>query len=30
MRCDAPIHPEMRRHFVEHVAYALRGTIGDG
>jgi hypothetical protein len=27
----APLHPELRRVFVEHVAYALRGkTIGDG
>jgi hypothetical protein len=25
------LHPELRRVFVEHVAYALRGkTIGDG
>ena len=31
MRCAAPLHPRMRRLFVEHVAYALRGkTIGDG
>jgi hypothetical protein len=30
-RCAAPLHPEMRHVFVEHVAYALRGkTIGDG
>jgi hypothetical protein len=31
VRCAAPLHPELRRVFVEHVAYALRGkTIGDG
>jgi hypothetical protein len=31
MRCAARLHPEMRRLFVEHVVYALRGrTIGDG
>jgi hypothetical protein len=31
MRCAAPLHPRVRRVFVEHVAYALRGkTIGDG
>jgi hypothetical protein len=31
MRCAAPLHPAMRRVFVEHVAYALRGKIiGDG
>ena len=31
MRCAAPLHPQMRRVFVEHVAYALRGKIvGDG
>ena len=31
MRCAAPLHPQMRRVFVEHVAYALRGkTVGDG
>jgi hypothetical protein len=31
VRCAAPLHPELRRLFVEHVAYALRGkTIGDG
>jgi hypothetical protein len=31
-RCAAPLHPELRRLFVEHVvAYALRGkAIGDG
>jgi hypothetical protein len=29
--CAAPLHPELRRLFVEHVAYALRGkAIGDG
>ena len=31
VRCAAPLHPELRRLFVEHVAYVLRGkTIGDG
>jgi hypothetical protein len=31
VRCAAPLHPELRRVFVEHVAHALRGkTIGDG
>jgi hypothetical protein len=31
MRCAAPLDPQMRHVFVEHVAYALRGkTIGDG
>jgi len=31
VRCAAPLHPELRRVFVEHVAYALRGkTISDG
>ena len=31
MRCAAPLHPAMRRLFVEHVAYALRDKIvGDG
>ncbi len=31
MRCAAPLHPAMRRVFVEHVAHALRGKIiGDG
>jgi hypothetical protein len=31
VRCAAPSHPELRRVFVEHVAYALRGkVIGDG
>jgi hypothetical protein len=31
VRCAAPLHPELRHVFVEHVAYALRGkTIGDG
>ncbi len=31
MRCAAPLHPRMRRLFVEHVAHVLRGkTIGDG
>jgi hypothetical protein len=31
MRCAAPLHPEMRGLFVEHVAFALRGKIiGDG
>jgi hypothetical protein len=31
MRCAAPLHPRMRRLFVEHVAYRLRGkTLGDG
>jgi hypothetical protein len=31
VRCAAPLHPGLRRLFVEHVAYALRGkTIGDG
>jgi hypothetical protein len=31
MRCAAPLHPRVRRVFVEHVAYALRGKIiGDG
>jgi hypothetical protein len=31
MRCAAPLHPRLRRLFVEHVAYALRGkAIGDG
>jgi hypothetical protein len=31
MRCAAPLHPRVRRLFVEHVALALRGKIiGDG
>jgi hypothetical protein len=31
MRHAAVLHPQLRRVFVEHVAYALRGkTIGDG
>src|SRR5262245_38449825 len=31
IRCAAPLHPRMRRAFVERVAYALRGkTMGDG
>jgi hypothetical protein len=31
VRCAAPLHLELRRVFVEHVAYALHGkTIGDG
>jgi hypothetical protein len=31
MRCAAPLHPRIRRVFVELVAYALRGkVIGDG
>jgi hypothetical protein len=31
VRCAAPLNPELRCLFVEHVAYALRGkTIGDG
>jgi hypothetical protein len=31
MRCAAPLHPRVRRLFVEHVAVALRGKIiGDG
>jgi hypothetical protein len=31
MRCSAPLHPRIRRVFVELVACALRGkVIGDG
>ena len=31
MRHAAVLHPQMRRVFVEHLAYELRGrTIGDG
>ena len=31
MRCAAPLHPRVRRLFVEHVVVALRGKIiGDG
>jgi hypothetical protein len=31
LRRAAPLHPQMRRLFVEHVAYALRcKAIGDG
>ena len=31
MRLAEPLHPRLRRAFVEHVAVALRGqTIGDG
>lgn len=31
MRCAAPLHPRVRRLFVEHVAVRLRGkTLGDG
>jgi hypothetical protein len=31
MRCAAPLDPQMRSIFVEHVARALHGkTIGDG
>ena len=30
MRCSAPLHPRIRRVFVELVTYALRGkVIGD-
>jgi RecB family exonuclease len=31
MRCAPPLHPRMRRVFVEHAVYALRGkVISDG
>jgi hypothetical protein len=31
MRCAAPLHPRVRRLFIEHVAVRLRGkTLGDG
>jgi len=31
MRCAAPLHPRVRRLFVEHVAHRLRGkTLDDG
>jgi hypothetical protein len=31
MKCAAPLHPRVRRLFVEHVAARLRGKdIGDG